>query len=267
METRDRGTGLEAELLAAIDRGDYAPGDRLPSVGELAKTWGANKNTVSRAIQRLKGMGVLTGPAGGTTRVRPAPTRLVRQQPDRYMLEKERARLPETERERTGATEMDTGLTKQDLAFEPPTLSVVQATADQAALFGVDEGTDLLARRYRTRVGETEQLLSNTTSYLLHSVASRNVDLLTPESKPWAGGTMNQLRSVGIEVTHIIDRVTTRPPRPEEAEELGLDQGVAVFVFRKLCYAGEQLVEYSDFVLPGDVTELVYRTDLPEWSN
>lgn len=267
METSDRGrgTGLENELLAAIDRGDYAPGDRLPSVGELAQAWGANKNTVSRAIQRLKGMGVLTGAAGGTTRVRPTPTRLVRQQPDRYVREKERARLPEAEREITGATEMDTGLEKQDLAFEPPRLSVVPANADQAALFGVEEGTELLLRQYRTRVGETDQILSNAKSYLVHSVASGNPELLVPESKPWAGGTMNQLLSLGIEVTHIIDRVTTRPPRPEETEDLGLDQGVSVFVFRKLCYAGDQLVEYSDFALPGDVTELVYRTDLPEW--
>lgn len=257
---------LERQLLAAIDRGDYKPGDRLPPISDLAAAWETHKNTVSKVIQRLKTMGVLTGAQGGTTRVRVQPERIVRRQPERYHEEKRNALRPDGERGQTGATELDTGLSKSDLSFAPTVHSVEQADAEQADLFGVEPGTQLLARQYYTRARGSDRLLGNGKSYLLYSVAERNPALLDESDKPWEGGTMHQLLTVGAEPAYVVDRLTVRPPRPEEAEALAIQAGVSVFVFRKLTYdATNQLLEYSDFVLPGDITELVYRVDLPTW--
>ncbi|MGH3353343.1 MAG: GntR family transcriptional regulator [Nocardioides sp.] len=257
---------LERQLLAAIDRGDYKPGGRLPPISDLAVEWETHKNTVSKVIQRLKTMGVLTGAQGGTTRVRIQPERIVRRQPERYREEKRSALLPDGERGQIGATELDTGLSKSDLSFAPTVRSIEPADDEQAALFGVAPGTQLLARQYYTRARNSERLLGNGKSYLLHSVAERNPALLNESDKPWEGGTMHQLLTVDAEPAYVVDRVTVRPPRPEEAEALAIQAGVSVFVFRKLTYdANDQLLEYSDFVLPGDITELVYRVDLPTW--
>ncbi|MGL4745021.1 MAG: GntR family transcriptional regulator [Dermatophilaceae bacterium] len=262
---RDRAETLAAELLAAIQQGDYGPGDRLPSVGELAQRWGTNKNTASKAIQQLKNLGVLTGPPGGYTRVRTPPTQITRQQPMRYLTEKARAVLPEEERRKTGASEIDTGLTKDDFAFHAE-YSTVDASVDQAALFGVAPGTRLLARAYTTLANGTEAVGVGR-SFLIHDVAAQNSALLDPANEPWPGGTHNQLRTIGVEIGRVEDHVTARPPLPAEAKALGLDRGVSVLVFRKLSYAvtGE-LVEIADFVLPGDRTELVYSIDLPRWN-
>lgn len=259
---------LERQLLAAIDRGDYQPGDRLPPIADLAIAWKTHKNTASKVLQRLKAMGVLTGAQGGTTRVRVQPERIIRRQPNRYRQEKLAALLPDGERGQVGATELDTGLAKSDLSFAPPVCTVELATAEQAKLFGVDAGTQLLARQYYTRAIDSDRLLGNGRSYLLYSLASRNPDLLNEgeSDKPWEGGTMHQLLTVDAEPAYVVDQLTVRPPRPDEAAALEIGAGVSVFVFRKLTYdKSDQLLEYSDFVLPGDITELVYRIDLPTW--
>lgn len=275
METTESAAGpgvrvdeLERQLLAAIDRGEYGPGDRLPPVADLATAWGAHKNTVSKVLQRLKIMGVLTGAQGGTTRVRVERERIIRRQPERYRAEKSNALLPDGERGKLGSTELDTRLSKDDVDFAPTVHSIEPADAEQAELFGVEPGTPLLSRQQYTRARGSERQLGSGRSWFLLSLAERNPELLRESDKPWEGGAMHQLLTVGAEPAYIVDRITTRPPRPDEAEALRIETGVSVLVFRKLTYdATDQLLEYSDFVLPGDITELVYRTDLPTWPN
>jgi hypothetical protein len=58
---------LAAAIRDQIVRGDLAPGDRLPSVHELAERWGVGTRTVLAAVKELRADGVLTvgGPRGG----------------------------------------------------------------------------------------------------------------------------------------------------------------------------------------------------------
>lgn len=57
------------QLQLARDRGSLAPGDKLPSVRELAAQLGLNRNTVARAYQVLRERGVLSGRTGQGTRI------------------------------------------------------------------------------------------------------------------------------------------------------------------------------------------------------
>jgi DNA-binding FadR family transcriptional regulator len=51
---------LVADLATAIFRGDYSPGDRLPPIRQLAKTYGVTSATCQRAIARLEEIGLLS---------------------------------------------------------------------------------------------------------------------------------------------------------------------------------------------------------------
>ncbi|MEU2043819.1 GntR family transcriptional regulator [Nocardia niwae] len=46
-------------LRDQIARGDYAPGDQLPTKAALCSEWGAAVNTVERALQELRESGLI----------------------------------------------------------------------------------------------------------------------------------------------------------------------------------------------------------------
>lgn len=58
-EARPAGTDAYALIVAAIDRGDYRPGDRLVE-SELAERFGVSRTPVREALQRLETQSMLT---------------------------------------------------------------------------------------------------------------------------------------------------------------------------------------------------------------
>jgi len=46
-------------LRAEIAAGQYGPDDRLPSVGELARTWEVNRKTANKALAHLRDEGLI----------------------------------------------------------------------------------------------------------------------------------------------------------------------------------------------------------------
>jgi GntR family transcriptional regulator len=104
------------------------------------------------------------------------------------------------------------------------------------------------------------------TSYLVRDLIAANPDLLDDSNEPWPGGTQNQLHTVGIEVDRVEERVTARPPTPEEAQELELAPGTPVILLRKTAYdIHRRVVDITHVTLPGDRTELVFVTPLERW--
>jgi GntR family transcriptional regulator len=185
--------------------------------------------------------------------------------PDRYQWEKDRALLPESERCRTGATEHDTGLVREDLDFDI-TYDATPAGAELAERFGVPEGTTLLHRRYLTRQAGEESTLSLVDSWLVYDMVAPNPDLLSAGKEPWPGGTQHQLSTLGIEVDRVTDEVITRFPEPGEAAALGIRREAPVLVLRKTSIdTGGRVVEVAEVVLPGDHTKLVSTTRLRPW--
>lgn len=183
----------------------------------------------------------------------------------RHQWEKRRAREPLAERAQTGATEHDTGLTVGDLVFHA-SYRKIEAHQDLADAFGLPEGTALLERTYRTRYAAENAPFSLVTSYLVHDLIARNPALLDETNEPWPGGSQSQLYSVGIELDRIEERVTARPPTPEEAAELELPPGTSVLALRKTSIdLDDRVVDVSDVVLPGDRTELLFTTPLERW--
>ncbi|MCK7626875.1 GntR family transcriptional regulator [Streptomyces sp. RS10V-4] len=251
-------------LRAAIRAGHLGPGDRLPAETALAEQHGKSVPTVREALRLLRDEGLIEKQHGRGTFVRRPRTR-VRRANLRYQWEKDRAHETEWTRLQSGATEHDTGLQVDDLVFR---ISYGEATADAslAEAFGVPEGTPLVERVYRTRYAAETAPFALVSSYLVRETVAVNPDLLDEAKEPWPGGTQNQLLTIGIELDRIEERITARPPTPEEAEELELPPGTSVIVLRKISYdTDDRAVEISDVTLAGDRTELFFTTPLERW--
>lgn len=67
---------LYAILKSAIENGEYAPGDKIPSIRDLAMTYELSKNTVNTVIAMLVNEGLLTIREGMGTHVSIEPKKL-----------------------------------------------------------------------------------------------------------------------------------------------------------------------------------------------
>ncbi|MDH2388172.1 GntR family transcriptional regulator [Streptomyces sp. HNM0663] len=252
------------DLRSSIRAGQLKPGDRLPAETKLVERYGKTLPTVREALRLLRDEGLIDKQHGRGNFVRRPRTKVLRTNA-RHQWEKDRAREPERERQQTGATEHDTGLQVNDLVFYA-VYRDVEAKGELAEAFGLPEGTTLVERSYRTRYAAESAPFNLVTSYLPRDLVAENPDLLDETREPWPGGTQNQLFTVGIELDRIEERVTARPPTPEEAEELELPAGTAVLLLRKTSYDTEgRVVEISDVTLPGDRTEVLFTTPLERW--
>ncbi|WP_369211609.1 GntR family transcriptional regulator [Streptomyces flavofungini] len=252
------------ELRTEIRAGRLGPGDRLPSEAELIRSSGRSGPTVQQALRVLQAEGLIEKQHGRGTFVR-RPRLTVRRANRRYQWEKDRARAPEEQRLETGATEHDTGLEVKDLVFHAA-YREIEAPGEIASALGVEKGTPLVERTYRTRYSAERNPFSLVTSYLIRDLVKGNPDLLDETKEPWPGGTWNQLHTVGIEIDRIEERVTARPPTVEEAAELGLPPGTSVLVLRKSAHGTDgRVVEMSDITMPGDRTEMLFTTHLERW--
>src|SRR5437762_11842930 len=75
---------IASALRAQIRRGDWAPGERLPSIPAIAQQYGVAKQTVQRAIDALRVEGLLITKPGSGTFVRGTRRRLNRLSRGRY---------------------------------------------------------------------------------------------------------------------------------------------------------------------------------------
>jgi GntR family transcriptional regulator len=255
---------LTAALRTAITRGDYRPGDQLPTNAQLVEQYGVNKNTVSRAIADLKSAGLLTGPPGGRTKVRVQPPHITRSN-IRYHREKAEVHLSKEERAGYGTAEADSGLSVHALFEDQYGYEKVTGPDDVREILGVTGKEQLLRRTYLRRHA-AQAGASYSTSHLSYALASQNPDLLNASNEPWPGGTQHQLYTVGVEIDYIDDHIVASMPSREEQLLLDIPTGVPLICIRKISYATTgEAVEVSDIPLPADRAELMYRTRLERW--
>src|SRR5262245_55850753 len=128
---------IAAQLRARIRRGDWAPGERLPSIPTIASTYGVAKQTVQRTIDQLRIEGLLITKPGSGTFVRGTRRRLNRLSRGRYGAQRGyHADL---------ATRYRQQLTEVGRVTPP---------AEVADAFGVSDGTELVVRRHLVRTAE-----------------------------------------------------------------------------------------------------------------
>lgn len=251
MPTEGPAAAYARDLKADIGEGRLAPGDVLPDV--LFAGSGLGRDQLAEALDRLTAEGLLITAPGGSHVVLSSGLDVRRVAYERYQWEKDRALQPESVRYSTGATERDTGSATSDLLFTAE-YEVVEATPELARRLDVRWRDALLRRTYLTRHRSADRAFSTSSSYLRHEDAARNPALLDPANEPWPGGTMHQLRTIGIEVDHVID-------------EIGLDpSGQPQLRVRKtMVDTRGRPAELAEIRFPQGTTELVYRTQLSPW--
>src|SRR5262245_17402952 len=120
---------IAAKLRLRIRRGEWSPGERLPSIPALAETYGVAKQTVQRTIDQLRIEGLLITKPGSGTYVRGTRRRLNRLARGRYGAERGyHADLAARYRQRLIAVGRH------------------GAPAEVADAFGVADGTELIVR-------------------------------------------------------------------------------------------------------------------------
>src|SRR5690349_185657 len=75
---------IAAQLRAQIRRGDWGPGEKLPSIPAIAQMYGVAKQTVQRTIDALRIEGLLITKPGSGTYVRGTRRKLNRLSRGRY---------------------------------------------------------------------------------------------------------------------------------------------------------------------------------------
>ncbi|GLW10107.1 transcriptional regulator [Microtetraspora sp. NBRC 13810] len=232
---------LAERLRRAIQDGTYPPGSRLPTIAELIDSWGVSHGTVRRAIAQLAADGLVDTRYRAGTIVRSAqPVR--RLDVERYR-DVAHGRLP------TAEAHVTTTVTGR----------VVGADDELAELLAVEAGAPVLRRVLVRYAGDRAEEIAHSymPTELVGALAAAEAD------RPWPGGPLARLVSLGRPVTRIEEAVGARMPTPEEKQLLRLGEGIPVVAVRRRMLCGDRVGEVArDIVRPADRFTLDYSIDL-----
>ncbi|WP_017592296.1 GntR family transcriptional regulator [Nocardiopsis potens] len=244
-------------LRAALDRGDHAPGDRLPRSAELAARFGVSAATVRAALRILQDEGRVS--------VRPGRGAFVRDYRPTLHLATDVQGARDSERFETGyaARLRELGhlsVTEEiKVGIEEMSPKVARRLGDPGpaggAGAGPDGGTGALAVVRSCDRFVDGALWESQTSHLPYALAG-DTELMSPERI--ARGVDQVLAELGHPRDWAWDAVGARMPAPAEAERFGLGPGVALLVQERTVYSGRTAVRFTETVMPADRHQLVY---------
>jgi GntR family transcriptional regulator len=234
---------IAAQLRAQIRRGDWGPGDRLPSIPAIAQMYGVAKQTVQRTIDQLRIEGLLITKPGSGTFVRGTRRKLNRLSRGRYGIQRGyHADLAARYRQQ---------LVEVGRAVPP---------AEVAEAFGVSAGAELVVRRHLVRTQDAAVELG--ASWLL----PRDADG-TGLSRMEAFGRplYQEVEEVtGRRYATASDQVTARLPTREEAELLKIRPDTPVLHLLHIGYdEAHRPIEVAVATWPGPATALTENYQVP----
>jgi GntR family transcriptional regulator len=243
---RSQARQLADDLRDAIVRGTYPPGSTFPSTPTLAADHNLSLHTVNRALQILRGEGLVRVQRGKGTIVRDVPT-LTRHTTNRYA---------QAERERGDARgAFDAEI--RAMGFEPRSELVqvgrIKPPQEVADALGLG-GKEALIRKRHMYAGETPVQFA--TSYIPYSIA-RGTQIEQRDTGP--GGTYSRLTEAGHGPVRFQDTISLRLPSAEEAEFLRVSPEQHVLTVFHVAFAeGDLPVEVTTHVHPPHQWRLVY---------
>lgn len=242
---------IAAELRAAIERGDYRPGDRLPTEHELAARYGVNRGTANRALDLLRRDGLVESARALGTRVAEPPVRLPI---GRY------GAVVDPARPDAHLGPWETACARQGIAGRVDIVSVNRepAAGRVAELLDVDQGAQLVRRRRHNWLGDS---LAGLQDQWTPAAIADGTPIARPEKI--VGGAYAALTAAGHRPHSYTDEVTARPATGDERAEMDLGQGATVIeIWHTTRDATGRPVETVRLVLDARRVRLVYD-DLP----
>ncbi len=243
---------IAADLRRRISSGEWAPGEKIPTIPDLCEAYRVSPTTIRNALGLLRGEGLIESNARAGTRVRPRPP-VHRMAADRYRITGTPRATPFTRDQGIGWSEY-----RLDKRFER-----VEADPEIAALFECEPGERLLARHFVFY--DNDQPTQMSTSYVRWSDV-QGTPVADPINEPWPGGTRRQLASLGIHVTRVTESFTTAMPTEVEAAVLKIGSGIPVLRYtrRHIADTGRIVEVAHPIVRRGDTTVVDFVIDLDE---
>jgi GntR family transcriptional regulator len=238
---------IAASLRAQIQRGELQPGDRLPSMEQLAQDFSVNRQTARQALNQLKAEGLAESPGGRAgTVVRRRPTQRVK-------------RSRSIERDHLGYY---SGPTVQHWRTIPGlglAVDTKPVPADIAELLGVQPGTPVLVRERANGDPDQEQYRQLTASWFHPSIVE-DVPVLAGDTG--LGGSYDRIEEWSEQPLHWEEEVTAATPSPDEAEALLLPPGVPMLRILRIATLGRgkkaRVVEVQDIRMSGELFSVRY---------
>lgn len=235
---------IAADLRAAIDRGDYAEGDRLPGENALMSRYNVARATARDALALLKHEGLAVSRPGAGVYVR-TPRKITRDSMGRYS----RTRAASTSPFRSDSANAGKEGDWEHISEE------VDAPPEIADRLKIAVGEPVMRTSYRF-------LANGSPIQLSRSWEPLSITRGTPVERPEEGpviGVIARMDSIGQRVTHVIEKVNARAARAEEIEALDLPQrGAYVLTIDRTHFVDDRPVETCDIIFPGDRYELTY---------
>ena len=234
---------IAAQIRAQIRRGDWAPGERLPSIPAIAQMYGVAKQTVQRTIDALRIEGVLITKPGSGTFVRGTRRQLNRLSRGRYGPQRGyHADLAARYRQQL-----------VEVGYAPSPGEVAEA-------FGVPAGTELLFRRHIVRTQDSPVEVG--ASWLRPSDAEgSSLTRMEAFGRP----LYQEVEEVtGRTYTTATDQVTARLPTREECEILQIRPDTPVLHLLHTAYDEDhRTIEVAVATWPGPMTALTEEYRVP----
>ena len=243
-------TGRPAYLQIADDlrdrilSGNLGAGDKLPSESDLMRDYDMSRTVAKMAINVLRTEGLITSHPGKGSFVR--TTRNVR----RLGSERYQRRGDSSPPFASDAKAAGQGARWEHQSREERASTVI------AERLGIEPNDPVMVTEYRFFAGAEPMQLSISYEPL---AITRKTPVELPEDGELAG-VIARMDTIGQHVTEVVERVTTRPPRPHETDALNIPSGVPVLCIVRTHYADATPVETADIIVPGDRYEVTWRT-------
>ncbi|MFB7208177.1 GntR family transcriptional regulator [Streptomyces sp. NPDC056255] len=236
---------IAADLRDEIMSGDLAPGAGLPSTAQLKERFSASNATVQKALQLLKGEGLVIGRPGASVTVREHRQRTIR--PAAYM-----APAASGEPYRWVSEAANSGARAHSTLIE-----VAEETppADIAAALGLQPGGTAVLRRQLLSIDDEPAEL--VTSYYPLDIAHGTA--LT-ERRRIAGGTPTLLAALGYPPRVSVDRVSARVATQDQYRLLRLPGDLPVLRTLRVVHSDDDRpIEATVMVKAGHLYEVQYE--------
>lgn len=236
---------VAADLRAAITRGDYQPGQRIPASSELAERYDLTMPSVNKAIRLLATEGLVDIAHGSGTTVR--ERRPVISVSASYV----------TKHGDEARAQWSTEVNRHGMAGSQQIRQVdtVTPSAEVSGYLALDDDAHVVVRRRLLYADSNPVQLAD--SYYPAAIAAETE---LAESGRMPGGTVAALERLGYVLTRFDERVEARMPTHEEVGLMRLQPGTPVLRHLRVTYAaGDVPVEFSEAVMNAERHALAYQ--------
>jgi GntR family transcriptional regulator len=229
-----------ADLLrAGIESGEYTAGSALPAESDLASRFGVSRVTINRAVQLLRGEGLVRVLRGRGTVVRAIPA-IRRNSNQRYR------KAAREEGDGRGAFDFEIRRLGLSPRTEITQLEAVQPPAEAVEVLDLADGEQVLIRKRQLFASDEPVLLA--TSYVPWSIAEK-AGITEIDTGP--GGSYSRLADIGLGPVRFSEDIRVRIPTAEEESFFALSEAQQVFEIVHISWLADgRAVEYRVDVLP-----------------